>query len=92
MIICQDDIFGLHYGDYSMLLRRSPQGLLELLHFGEAVETADWEAFLYRPGLGWGSSILLDAKHTESCRAYRRPPEGLPSVESGAGQSVELPA
>lgn len=80
MIICQDDIFGLHHGDYSMLLRRSPQGLLELLHFGEAVETADWEAFLYRPGLGWGSSILLDAKHTESC------PDSVALAWSGSGR------
>ncbi|MBQ9762211.1 MAG: alpha-galactosidase [Oscillospiraceae bacterium] len=80
MIVHRDNIFGLHRGDYSLLLRLNAYGLVELLHFGEAVETADWQAFLCQPGLGWGSSILLDDKDTASC------PDSLPLAWSGSGR------
>ena len=67
MIEHSNGIFSLRGDDFSCLLRVNPWGLLELLHFGAPVERSDWEAFCLRPGLGWGASVLLDEKDTESC-------------------------
>ena len=67
MIEYKNGIFGLHGEGFSCLLRVNAYGLLELLHFGGPVETEDYEAFLCRPGLGWGASVLLKDGDTESC-------------------------
>ena len=80
MIEYKNGIFGLHGREVSCLLRVDPWGLLELLHFGVPVRTEDAEAFLCRPGLGWGASVLLDEGDTGSC------PDALPLVWSGSGR------
>lgn len=80
MIEYDNGIFGLHGDGFSCLLRVNKYGLLELLHFGEAVKTSDADAFLCRQGLGWGASVLLDDSETESC------PDAMPLAWSGSGR------
>ncbi len=80
MIEHVDGIFGLHGDGVSCLLRVNQYGLLELLHFGEPVHTADAAAFLCQPGIGWGASVLLDDADTASC------PDVLPLAWSGFGR------
>ena len=67
MIEYKNGIFHLRTKAYSCLLRVNDYGLLEQLHFGPPVETGDAEAFCLRPGIGWGSSVLLKEKDTASC-------------------------
>ena len=87
MIEYKDGFFGLHGDGFSCLLRVNPYGLLELLHFGEPVQTADGEAFLCRQGLGWGASVLLDDADAGSC------PDAMPLAwsDSGRGDYRESP-
>ncbi len=80
MIEYKNGIFGLHGQDFSCLLRVNAYGLLEQLHFGRPVRTEDAEAFVCRPGLGWGASVLLKDGDTESC------PDVLPLAWSGSGR------
>lgn len=80
MIEFNNGIFGIHGRDFSCILRVNPYGLLEQLHFGESVSTSDAEAFLCRPGLGWGCSVVLDDKDPASC------PDVLPLAWSGSGR------
>lgn len=80
MIEYKNAVFGLHGEGFSCLLRVNPYGLLELVHFGEPVRTEDASAFLCRPGLGWGSSVLLNDSDTASC------PDVLPLAWSGTGR------
>ena len=80
MIEFNNGIFGIHGKEFSCLLRVNPYGLLEQLHFGEPVLTSDAEAFLCCPGLGWGSSILLEEKDSASC------PDSMPLAWSGSGR------
>ena len=80
MIEYQDGIFGLHTEHYSCLLRINDYGLLELLHFGAPVRTADAQTFFCRPGLGWGGSVLLEDPNMESC------PDVMSLAWSGPGR------
>ncbi len=80
MIEHKDGVFGLQGEDFSCLLRINAYGLPELLHFGPAVETGDWEAFLPQPGLGWGTSLLLVDQDPASCA------DVLPLAWSGSGR------
>ena len=80
MIEVKDRVFGLRGAGYSCLLRVNQYGLLEQLHFGEAVQTSDAEAFLCQPGLGWGASVVLEETDTASC------PDVLPLGWSGSGR------
>ncbi len=80
MIEFKNGIFGIHGQEFSCLMRINRLGLLELLHIGQKVKTTDWEAFLLRPGLGWGSSILLEESDTASC------PDVLSLAWSGSGR------
>lgn len=70
----------LKNGNLSCLLRANRRGLLEQVHFGAPVETADGEALSCRPGLGWGASLLLDDADTSSC------PDALALAWSGSGR------
>ena len=76
----QNGVFGLHSKHYSCLLRINDYRLPELLHFGEPVSTADFEAFLLRPGLGWGGSVQLIDDDTKSC------PDAMGLAWSGSGR------
>lgn len=80
MIEHRDKVFGLHGDGFSFLLRINEHGLPELLHFGEALSTADAEALIPKPGIGWGESLLLDETSTASC------PDAMPLAWSGAGK------
>ena len=66
MILFDKNVFHLKTDHYSYLLRVTEQGIPEHLHFGAPVRTEDAEGFLCRPGLGWGSSVLLDGADTGS--------------------------
>ncbi len=79
MILHQDGIFHLSTPHWSCLLRISPQGLPELIHYGAPVSAEDVQALACKPGLGWGTSLLLDDKDTASC------PDFLPLAWSGSG-------
>ena len=80
MIIHENGVFHLQTQHYSYLFRVNQWGLPEHLHFGDPVQTADWSAFACQPGLGWGSSTLLDANNPASC------PDALPLEWSGSGR------
>ena len=80
MIEYDKGIFALHGEGFSCLLRVNEYGLVELLHFGQSVALSDAEAFICRPGLGWGGSVLLDDADSESC------PDVMPLAWSGSGR------
>ena len=80
MIFHENGVFHLQTECYSYLFRVNPWGLLEHLHFGTPVQTADWAGFVCNSGLGWGSSALLDEKNTGSCA------DVLPLEWSGSGR------
>ena len=63
----QNNVYHLYTEVYSCLLRVNPWGLVEQLHFGAPVRTEDAESFACRPGLGWGSNVLLVEGDTASC-------------------------
>ena len=66
MITHEDGIFHIRTEEYSYLFKINSYGIPEHLHFGAPVQTLDAEAFSCRPGLGWGSSVLLDKEKTAS--------------------------
>ena len=80
MIDLQDKVFHLKGETYSYLLRVNDFGQPEQLHFGAPVRTEDFAAFLCRPGLGWGGSVLLRKGDTASC------PDDKPLEWSGSGR------
>ena len=80
MIEYVNGIFGIHGDGFSCLLRVNDYRLLELLHFGEPVATRDADAFLYRPGLGWGGSVQLKEDDSKSCA------DAMALAWSGAGR------
>ena len=80
MITCQNNVYHLRTDSYSCLLRINDWGLVDQLHFGAPVRTEDAESFACRPGLGWGASVLLDAKESTSC------PDVMALAWSGSGR------
>ena len=67
MILCKDNVFLLKNDTLSYLFRVGKYGELQHLHFGAPVDLDDAEAFSCRPGLGWGSSVLLNDADSASC-------------------------
>lgn len=67
MILCKDNVFLLKNDTLSYLFRVGKYGELQHLHFGAPVNIDDAEAFSCRPGLGWGSSVLLNDADSTSC-------------------------
>ena len=80
MITENDGVFHIGTKEYSYLLRINGYRQPEHLHFGIPVKSADADAFVCRPGLGWGSSILLEPGDTASC------PDDKPLEWSGSGR------
>ena len=80
MIFHENGVFHLQTDTYSYLFRVNGYGIMEHLHFGCPVGTADASAFACVPGLGWGSSVLLEDSDTGSCL------DSLPLEWSGAGR------
>ena len=52
----------------------------EQLYFGPTVAASDWEAFACNPGIGWGSSVLMETGSNASC------PDAMPLAWSGSGR------
>jgi len=67
MITEKNGIFHIQTETYSYLFEIDAYGLPEHLHFGAPVQTEDAFGFRCRPGLGWGSQILLKEGDTASC-------------------------
>ena len=80
MITCENNVFHIQTEHYSYLFCADALGMLQHLHFGIPVQTEDAAAFLPVPGLGWGSSILLEDSDTGSC------PDDKPLEWSGSGR------
>ena len=80
MITHENGVFHLKNENLSLLFRVTRYGLLEQLHFGAPVEDGDVDALACQPGLGWGSSVLLNDADTGSC------PEHIPLLWSGSGR------
>ena len=80
MIIYENGIFTLQGDGFTCLLRVNKWGLLEQLYFGPTVDSSDWQAFACDPGIGWGSSVLLETGNNASC------PDAMPLAWSGSGR------
>ena len=80
MIECKNGLFHLQNHALSCLLRVDRYGLLEQIHFGAPVRTEDVDALAAQAGLGWGSSLLLNDKDSESC------PDAKALAWSGSGR------
>ena len=80
MIIHENGIFLLKNDTLSCLLRIDPNGLVQQLHFGEPLTLEDAAALCYTPGLGWGSSVLLNNCDAGSCM------DSMPLAWSGSGR------
>ena len=80
MITEQNGVFHIQTEAYSYLFKIDTYGIPEHLHFGAPVKTEDAGALSCRPGLGWGSSVLLQAGDTASCL------DALPLEWSGSGR------
>ena len=80
MIECKNGVFHLRNHVLSCLLRVNRYGLLEQVHFGAPVRSEDAEALAGQPGLGWGSSLLLNDKDPASC------PDAMALAWSGSGR------
>ena len=80
MITYDNGVFALQGEDFSCLLRVNKWGLLEQLYFGPVVEKDDYLAVLPDPGIGWGSSVLLETGDNASCQ------DAMPLAWSGSGR------
>ena len=67
MITELNGVFHIQTETYSYLFQIDPYGIPEHIHFGAPVKTEDAFALSCRPGLGWGSSVLLQTGDTASC-------------------------
>ena len=67
MITEQNGVFHIQTEHYSYLFMIDEWGISEHLHFGQPVQAGDAAAFRCRPGLGWGSNVLLKEGDTASC-------------------------
>lgn len=67
MITESNGLFHIRTDEYSYLLKIDAWGIPEHVHFGAPVQTEDAQALSCRPGLGWGSSVLLREGDTASC-------------------------
>lgn len=72
MITEENGVFHIRTETYSYLFKINAYGLAEHLHFGTPVKTRDAGALSCRPGLGWGASILLDARIPPAARTSCR--------------------
>ena len=68
MITESNGLFHIQTQEYSYLFQINSCGIPEHLHFGAPVQTEDAQALSLRPGLGWGSSVLLQEGDTASCK------------------------
>ena len=67
MITSTNGVYHIQTDTYSYLFKINSHGIPEHLHFGAPVRTEDAAALSCRPGLGWGSNVLLDPADPASC-------------------------
>ncbi len=70
MIFEKNGTFLLRTDNWSYLMRVSPYGHLEHLHFGEPVSIEDAEAMALRAGNGWGTVVRYNETDASSCLDY----------------------
>ena len=80
MIIHENGRFLLQNDELSCLMRINDYGLVEQLYLGSPISIADADAFILQPGLGWGSSVLLEDDQADSCM------DTMPLAWSGSGR------
>lgn len=80
MILVKNGLFYLKNDSFSYLFQADGLGLLRHIHFGVPVQPEDAGALSCQPGLGWGSSLLLDEEDSASG------PDFLPLEWSGSGR------
>lgn len=80
MITEENGVYHIQTEAYSYLFKVDSYGLPEHVHFGAPVKTGDADALSCRPGLGWGSGIVLKDGDPASC------PDVLPLEWSGSGR------
>ena len=66
MITEKNGVFHIRTEAYSYLFQINAYGIAEHIHFGVPIKTEDAFALSCRPGLGWGSSVLLNGEDTAS--------------------------
>lgn len=67
MITEQNGVFHIRTETYSYLFKIDDYGIPEHIHFGSPVQTGDAGALSCRPGIGWGSNVLLKEGDPASC-------------------------
>ena len=67
MILYDNGLFAIQGQSMSCLLRVNDYGLLEQIHLGDRVEPEDWQGLCCKPGIGWGSAVLLKDGDNASC-------------------------
>ncbi len=80
MILENNGVFHIQTETYSYLFKINGYGLPEHIHFGAPVRTEDAFALSCRPGLGWGTNIVLNPEDPASC------PDTLALEWSGSGR------
>ena len=80
MIHFENGFFYLGTEHYGYLLGLDPNGLVQQLHFGAPILPEDAPAFVYQPGLGWGTSVLLNSQDSASYL------DAMPLAWSGSGR------
>ena len=61
-------LFHIQTECYSYLFKINDYGIPEHIHFGAPVQTEDAESLAVRPGIGWGSNILLREGDLTTCQ------------------------
>ncbi len=67
MITAENGLFHIRTESYSYLFLINAWGIPEHIHFGAPVHSGDVQALGCRPGLGWGSAVLLEEGNPASC-------------------------
>ena len=87
MILHNNGLFHLKNDALSYLFKVGKYGQLEHVHFGAPVSSEDAYALTCRPGLGWGSFVVLEDSDPESCLDFL----ALEWSGSGRGDYRESP-
>lgn len=87
MILHKNGLFHLKNDAFSYLFQVGKYGELQHVHFGVPVSSEDAYALTCRPGLGWGSFVVLEDSDPESCLDFL----ALEWSGSGRGDYRESP-
>ena len=68
MITESNGLFHIQTDVYSYLFKINGYGIPEHIHFGVPVQAEDAEALSVRPGIGWGSNVLLREGDLTTCQ------------------------